>query len=100
MLNALSRIRTGVVAATKRSTNHYTNSAIVPTTFDDRLEQKEQVLCFYKIRVSRELSFEFKIENVWVRQWSLFLFKNVWSAEQDKAYFSVDCISEKIRFFS
>ena len=24
---ALSRIRTGVVAATKRSTNHYTNSA-------------------------------------------------------------------------
>ena len=45
MLNALSRIRTGVVAATKRSTNHYTNSAIVPTAFDDRLEQKEQVLC-------------------------------------------------------
>ena len=27
-LSALSRIRTGVVAATKRSTNHYTNSAL------------------------------------------------------------------------
>ena len=40
MSNALSRIRTGVVAATKRSTNHYTNSALVSTRGDDRLEQK------------------------------------------------------------
>ena len=44
MLNALSRIRTGVVAATKRSTNHYTNSAIVSIGIDDRLEGKGQEL--------------------------------------------------------
>ena len=52
MLNALSRIRTGVVAATKRSTNHYTNSALVSTVFDDRLERKGQVLSTENSRVT------------------------------------------------